>query len=147
MKHALITLFVSLFVIPTAMAQDDDETVNVQEIGEYGCSVTWDVDGEVLNLSCVEDDSPLNTTYDFQILNLKRRSWFISEADSLQFEFKNLRLDPDDWNYSLYVDVLFYQEGGYEAHCEALISNIPRRGGGSRGIRDSAYVRHRSPVE
>ena len=106
-------------------AQEPETPEPPEGTGQYDCTVTWSVDGEVVKLNCVEDTSPLNTTYDFEVMQVRRFLSRIYDANLLQFEFRNLRIENDEY---IYLDVTFNQGGGYVSYCEELVS-VPRPGG------------------
>lgn len=115
-----------------AQAQEPDPDP-LEGTGRYDCTVTWSVDGEVVKLNCVEDDSPLNVSYDFEVMQVRRFLQRFDDSDVLQFEFRNLRIENDEL---LYLDVTFNHGGGYVSYCEELIS-VPRPGG---IVEESVYV-------
>lgn len=101
--------------------------------GRYDCTVTWSIDGEVVKLNCVEDDSPLNVSYDFEVMQVRRFLQRYDDSDVLQFEFRNLRIENDEY---IYLDVTFNHGGGIVSYCDELVS-VPRPGG---VVEETVYV-------
>ena len=83
-KSTVITL---VFVVLAATAHAQQPTLHPLGNG-YECNVTQTLEGDTLNLSCVEVDSPLAAGFDYEIYDIERYEPSISDGHWLQFKLR-----------------------------------------------------------